>query len=553
MKRNAFNVIVSILLILASLLALGGAGWGGVECYALDAMRDKLDETKEPFTKLEEAIHALQDNEDKYISGIDVCYEGDVKIVQGNQMIVNGKAELQDKEAQLKQAQSEYDKAAAQLAQGKAQLAEARAKMDASRPDYEEGKAQLAKLEQLQPTLHRYLEIRSSVLEGNAAFSVLDFFFDTVVVPACASLGLTLPTDPYAFSEYMDAQIAQGKAMLAEYEAAEAKLDDAQAQIDDAEAKLVEAKSKLDQGYSLIDEGYSKINVAEGQLSAAAGKVAEGKATLGEYEEAIGKVEEAILKCLEMEPVHKRDGSDALKSIAARMGDGFDIYLHNEEGAVLSLQNGNPRLDYDKCLQVCSAYYDYVDDYQSALAHEALLRFILACGMALAGLFGIVSAIVALRGKAASAKLGTLLFVFLVGLNVYGIAIGYASYTFPEGEAKFQGLLPLLTLLIFTFVSLLFMIAVRAGRRKARKLIKAADEAPSPAHEKEPVTVATAVSPAACEPAPEPVTAPEPTPIVTPKTAAQPKPDSRSHLKDYDSAHAEYEKSLQSLRDLVNR
>ena len=554
MKRTAFNVIMSILLILASLLAIGGAAWGVLEAYALNEMKDKLDDTKKPISQLEEAINTLKDTEEEYLGGITACYDGDVKIVQGNGIIEESKAKLKDSEAQLADAQAQYDEAKAQLDEGKAQLAEAKAQMEASKPDYEAGKAQLEKLESLQPLLHRYLELRANVLEGNAAFEALDALFDGVIVPTCARLGLSLPTDPYAFSEYMDQQIADGKAKLAEYEKAEAQLADAQAQIDEAEAQLGEAKSKLDEGYSAIDRGYSEISKAQGQLSDAAAKIAEGKASLSEYEDAIGTVEEAILTLMETAAINKRDGSVAIEGMAARLGDGFDIYKRNEEGKVLSLHNGEPRIDYDKCLEVCSAYSNYIDDYQNSLAAEGRNRVIIAGVLLLEALFGIVAAIFALRGKAASAKMGLILFVSLIVLNVLGMFMGYMSYTHPEDKATYQGTITLLTIWLLTLVSLLFMIAVRKGRKKMLAI-----EAEAATVMPEPVAAPVGeIEPALSEKVKSRLKTLTKEEAKTENKATAPKKsiadeNTESLRADYEKAHEEYEKALQEFRNLLNK
>lgn len=492
MKRNFINVSISILLILVSLAAICAAGWGGVECYALRELKNELPDMLDAIDELEKTVELVAENEDVYYDGIELCYEGDAKLLAGNVAVSEGRAKVEEGRARMAEAQAAYDEAVAQLEVGKTALAEAQAKMDEARPQYEEGKDQLQRLERLQPLLQTFCNFKNGVLADIPGFDDLTSWYRTAVVPYAATLGISLPDDIDKFAESMDRQIAEGNAKLEEYETAEAQLAEAQAAIDEADAQLAEAKRVLDEKNKTIDDAAREIDGMEGELSYAASKLAEGKASLEEFEDAVAKLEEAVVLLIETKPVCDRLDNVAVEGVAARLGDGFNLYKYNDEGEILSLTNGNPRLDYDKCLEVCQAYRDYVKDYQSHVGRELIQRAVLDGALLIASVLAIVAAIKALRGKASAAKLSVVLFVLLVLCNAFGAAVGYTSFAHPDGKLKFTGLVPLAGIAAMTVMSVLFMLACLGGRRKFLKLAdadEAADNAPEeqekPAENKE--------------------------------------------------------------------
>ena len=528
MKKTAFNIIMSILLILAGLAALGAGAWGGLECYALKKLEKELPTMSEKIKKLDDAINLLKDKEDVYLDGVELCYQGDAKLLQGRRVIDDGKSQLSEGKELLKEAQAQYDEGKAQLAEGKAQLAEAKAQMEEARPQYEEGKELLGKLERLQPLLATYVQLKNGVLVNIEGFNTVNAWYRAVAIPAAAALGLTLPSDADSFAAYMDEQIAQGNAALAEYEAAEAQLADAQKQIDEGEEKLAEAKKVLDGKYKEVDAAGDKIKDAEGQLSVAAGKLAEGKASLGEFEEAVAKVEETVATLLKTESINNRNGDVAVKGVSDRLGKDFDIYKYNEEGELLSLTGGNPRLDYDKCLKVSEAYREYIKDYTEDVSREAASRIALDSLLLACGVLAIVSAIKALRGKASAVKLSVILTAVLLLMNIFGIVVGYTAFAHPQSEdigEAYTGILPVFGIWLLTIVSAVFMLSCLRGRRLAAK----AEEPPAPETEdteETPVTV----------PAAEEVSVP----VTVPATEENP----TLQEKTVDDAKREYEEAL---------
>ena len=466
MKRNAFNVIMSILLILTALAALCAAGWGGFEVYALKKLEKELPATADKVAELEDAINLVAENEVKYFDGVEVCYEGDAKLLQGRLKISDGKAQLEEGRAALAEAQAAYDEAQAQLQVGRDALNEAQMKMEEARPEYEEGKAQLARLELLLPMLQLYNSFQSGVLMEIPGFSDVNSWYRLTVVPYAAGLGINLPHDLDRFAESMEQQIAEGNAKLAEFEAAETKLYEAQAVIDEADAQLYEAKLVLDGKAKDLDSAANELKASENKLGYAAQQLEDGKAGLAEFEDAVGQLEDGVVLLMNTEPVCDRKDNIAVEGVPARLGKDFDIYKYNENGELLCFPEGGLRLDYDKCLKVCDAYRGYVKDYTDDVAREALVRAVLAAALMAAAVFAVISAVKALRGKAKAVPMSVILAVFLLVCNAAGLILGYAHFTHPQGEDAYSGLLPLGGFMLLTAVSLLFMAACLRGRKK---------------------------------------------------------------------------------------
>lgn len=566
MKRNAFTVIISILLIIVSIAALAAAGWGGLECYALLAVKGKLDDTLEPVQKLEEAIGKIKEAEPQYIEGLDACDEGDVAIDDGWSKVNEGKEILAQGEVKMAEAQAQYDTAAAQLEAGRARVAEAQAQLDEARPKYEEGKELLAKLENLRPLLKTYVSLRSSVLANVAGFDTLEAWFMANVVPALIKNDLEVPADPAAFAEYMDGQIAQGNAMLAQYEQAESVLISAQGEVDEAQRQLDQAKALLDSKRAELDSGYDMIATAEKQLYNAAAQLDEGKATLGEYETALTQLREGIIKLLETEPITGRDGTVAVRSIAQRLGGDFNINKYNEAGEVLVLDSGEPCPDAEKCLEVCAAYRGFIKDYKDGVAKETLMRIILDSALLAAAVLAFCAAISALRGKEKAVKRSVILFGLLLAANVFGACTGYLQYTYPPGEENYQGTVPVFGLLVLTVMALIFMLTCRSAKKRAKKPEAAPKAKRIKKPVKEPVFAAAVKSAAEPEPViipepvvepgpviiPEPVVEPEPViitePVVEPEPVAEPEP-----VIDEDEALSEYERFLKHNRQFFGK
>lgn len=468
MKRSVFNVIISILLLIVSLAGLASGAFGGLECFALKKASATISDSVGEMSKMDDALTLLKEHEEEYLNGVEAVYTGDEKLLQGRAKVNQGAEELAKGRKMVADAQAQYDKYNAQLKDAKAQYAAAQAKMDEYRPQYEEGKEMVAKLQQIQPYVDTYARLKSGVLDNIPGFASVDVWFVTKVLPAIAGAGLELPSDIESFASYMDEQLATASSLLAQYEDAERQLADAKKQIDDAEKQMAEAKAQLDKGKSALSTGDSAVSYANSQLDEAAKLLEEGEAGLEEYDAAIETVKEAVITCLETESIVSSTGRVAVQGVAERLGDGFDIYMYNENGEVLALANGEARLDYDKCLQVSTALKDYMADYEKDLNREANLRIVLDAGIILLSILGILAAISSLRRKfRKAAQRGTVLFPALMALNVYGIVIGYAAFAHPQDQPTFQGLIPLLGLWLLTLTSLFFMISARRTFRLA--------------------------------------------------------------------------------------
>ena len=463
MKRTAFNVIMSIILILAGFAAQAGGAWGIVECVGLGQIDDKLIETFDSVTELEGAIGKLKDTEDDYYKGVSAIYSGELELKKGRNVVSNGEAVLADGKARVAKAQAQYDEASAKLQKAKTVIAEAEAKMEASRDDYEKGKETIATAEMLMPLLNTYMKFRNGISIIPGVKSTQEWY-EARVIPQGAKLGVSLPANVEEFEPFVNDYIAEGKAQLQAYEDAGVTLAEGRKQVSDAETQLAEAKDVLCASKDALKAGQKEIDKANDKLSYAAAMIAEGKNTLEQYDEAVGTLADGLKKFFELEPVYDRSGRVAVEGVRQRLGENFDCYLHNDNGEILALQSGNPRLDYDKCLEVCSAYRAYAEEYIEDVNSEVALRFILDCAIIAAGLLGALAGILALCGKKAARTLGTVLLVLVIACNVFGAATGYTAYTYPPEEDLYAGTLPALASILLLPLAVLFRISARRSR-----------------------------------------------------------------------------------------
>jgi|GEM_PF-6263126 len=552
MKRTAFNIIMSILLIIAGLLAQAGGAWGVLECVALGKIDDKFTETFDKISQVEEVIAKLKDADDQYYKGVSAVYTGQTELDRGREVVAEGEEKLAEGREKMAEAQAKYDEAKAKLADAKKVIANAEAQMEASRSDYEEGKALLEKLETLTPLMSKYLSFRSKTIEKIPGFRDTQDWYERNVIPVGADMGLTLPDDVEEFEPYMNEKIAEGNAKLEQYEQAEAQLAEGKKQVEDAEAQLAVAKKELDKGYAVLDAGQAEIDNANEQLDKASTVLSQGVASLAEFDEGVGALDEGLKEFYKLEDVCDKHGNVVVKGIASRLGEDFDWYLRNDDGEVLALKSGNPRLDYDKCLEVCTAYRDYVDDYIDDLNSELTVRWIFNGALIAAGLFAVLTAILTLCKKYAARKLGKILLIAVGACHVYGIAIGYTGFVYPPDETLYSGTLPFFAALLLLAATVPFFFSVRSKKaqlvegempvkpvkvKKEREpLFKrkpAEEKAPKPApvkKEREPLFKHKPVEKKAAKPA----TA-KPAPVQTERAA-----DVKSVLAEYDEALRRY-------------
>lgn len=460
MKRTVFNVIMSAVLILASLAAQACAAWGFVECAGLSKLDDKLTETFDGVTGLEDAIGKLRDTEDDYYKGIDAIYSGELELKKGKSIVSEGEAQLKEGKAKVKKAQAQYDEASAQLAQAKKGIADAEAKLQASRADYEKGQQAIETAEKLMPLLNNYIKFRNgiSVIPGVKSTQA---WYESKVIPAGDKLGVSLPASVEDFEPFMNDFIASGKAQLKAYEEAGAALEEGRRQVADAESQLAEAKAVLDAGKDALKAGQKELDKANDELAYAAAVLNEGRSTLEQYDEAVAALAEGLEKFFGLESVYDRSGKIAVAGVRQRLGDDFDCYRRNDDGKVLALRSGGARLDYDKCLAVCRAYRDFAADYIDDVNGEITNRFTLNCAIFAAGLLGVLTGILALCGKKAARKLGIALLVLIVACNVYGVITGYTGYTYPPEEALCAGTLPALAIIALLPLAVSYLLTLR--------------------------------------------------------------------------------------------
>lgn len=470
MKKSTSTVAISIFLLLASLFSLGGGVWGFIEVAALSQAVTSLDEAIEPIGELRDGLNMLRESEDQYIEGFEMIYDGDDQVLAGRQQIAYGESQLAKGRQVISDARSQHADAQQQLDTAKAQYEEAKAQMEESRSGYEAGKAQLERWERLDPFLDEYVEIKTGILDYSPRFNIMNAWYKATIIPLAANYGISLPSDIVAFAAYRDQQIAEAKAALAAYEEAEKQLQDAEVQMNDAQKQLDDAKGLIDEQERELNKAGAELYSMSGQLDYAEGAIAEGKATVEEFEDAVGQVEEAVAELMKQAEITDRKGNIAVESMTSRLGKKFDIYKYNEEGQLLSLPGGSPRLDYDKCLKVCDTFCEYMDDYKNSLNQEIGMRGILAFAAFLIAPFALVTAVKGLKCRVKAVKWTKVLTFVALAANVFGVAVGYTHFAHPDGQTMFTGILMAIALIVLLIALALAWFIYKRAREEGIEL-----------------------------------------------------------------------------------
>lgn len=468
MKRSALTTVISILLIAVSLFGLAAAGFGIKDGLAIKKYKEDDAKAADVVGQLEEAIALLKENEQAYLDGIGAYSKG-LKDYEAGQIAYNeGKAELS-------KGYMDYEAGKAALEEGRKQVAEGQAQIDANTQAYNEGKALLSKIEPLMPMLNKYIELRDNgigAIPGMSSWEGFDSaqaWFVSVVRPLGARLGLTIPDDVTDFPAYMQQMVAEGQAKLKEYEDGLAALEAGKAQIAAGEAALREAEAMLAQGEKELAAGAQ-------ELAAGAAKLAAGKADLETFEGGMALVDEYTMTCFKNEPIYRHNGDMAVPGPEQRLGEDFDWYKYDENGELVTLRNGEPYLDLDKCLVVCTHFRQSVADHVADVTHELYMRLGLYIALIIAGVLGIIAGIMGLAGKGAAVTLGLITAALLIACNIFGLCTRYLGYTYPLKDGTYSGTLQLVALLVFAAAAIVFAVVTVSARNEAKKEAAAAAE-----------------------------------------------------------------------------
>ena len=399
-----------------------------------------------------EGIEQLKANEETYLNGVGTYTAGLSEYSAGQQA---------------------YNEGAAALEAGRQQVAAGQAEIDANTQAYNEGKELLSKIEPLMPMLNKYVELRDNgvgMIPGMSTwygFDSAQAWFMSVVRPLGAQLGLTIPDDVTDFPKYMQNMVAEGQAKLKEYEDGLAALEEGKAQVAAGEAALRDAETQLAQGEKELAAGAQ-------ELAAGAAKLAAGKADLETFEGGMALVDEYAMTCFKSEPIDRHNGDMAVPGPEQRLGEDFDWYKYDENGQLVTLRNGEPYLDLDKCLIVCTHFRQSVADHVADVTHELYMRLGLYIALALAGILGLIAGILGLAGKGSAAVLGVITAALLIACNIFGLCTRYLGYTYPLKDGTYSGTLQLIALLIFAATAVVFSIVTLSARRDAKREAAAA-------------------------------------------------------------------------------
>ncbi len=468
MKRSALTTVISILLIAVSLFGLAAAGFGIKDGLAIKKYKEDDAKAADVVGQLEEAIALLKENEQAYLDGIGAYSKGLNDYAAGQRAYNEGKAELS-------KGYMDYEAGKAALEEGRKQVAEGQAQIDANTQAYNEGKALLSKIEPLMPMLNKYIELRDNgigMIPGMSSWEGFDSaqaWFVSVVRPLGARLGLTIPDDVTDFPAYMQQMVAEGQAKLKEYEDGLAALEAGKAQIAAGEAALREAEAMLAQGEKELAAGAQ-------ELAAGAAKLAAGKADLETFEGGMALVDEYTMTCFKNEPIYRHNGDMAVPGPEQRLGEDFDWYKYDENGELVTLRNGEPYLDLDKCLVVCTHFRQSVADHVADVTHELYMRLGLYIALIIAGVLGIIAGIMGLAGKGAAVTLGLITAALLIACNIFGLCTRYLGYTYPLKDGTYSGTLQLVALLVFAAAAIVFAVVTVSARNEAKKEAAAAAE-----------------------------------------------------------------------------
>lgn len=488
---------MSIFLILASLFGIAAGGLGLKDCLAIKEYKEEDAKTAEVVGELENAIALLKENEEAYLDGIGAYTKGlsdynagKSELNKGYKDYNKGKQRLEDGYAEYNEGKRTYEEGLAayeegkkQLEEGKKQVAEGQALIDTNTQAYLEGKEKLAKIEPLLPYVDFYLEYREKKLTSWKGFANAQAWFAAVVRPIAANNGLEIPADVTDFPAYIEQMVADGKAQLKEYEdglktleegkkqvaEGEAQLRDAELQLEEGKAKLDAAEKQLADGEKELKQGQSKLSAGEQELREGAAKLEDGLKSLEQFEDGMKQVDGYTEQIFTQAPVYRHNGELAVANPQIILGEDFSWYKLNDNGEIAALRSGDPYLDLDKCMEVCTAFRTYVANQGDDVANELYSRLGIYIALAVASLLGLVAGILGLAEKGAAAIMGIIIAVVVVGSNIFGALTRYFGYTYPLKDGTYSGTVQLASLLFFAVAAVLFAVAAMIGRKKAKR------------------------------------------------------------------------------------
>lgn len=440
MKRVLLT-ICSICLVLACLFGLFAVIGGMKDVLNIQDYKTKQgEEGREGIKAAREGLALLKENEPTYLEGVQTFIEGQKTLAEGEATLADGYA---------------------QYYAGKQTLAAGQAEIDANTQAYNEGKEKLAKIEPLMPLVNTYVQFRNGTLAYLPGFSDAQAWFASQVAPLGAQLGLDLPADVTDLPGYIQQMVADGKAQLQQYE-------DGLVQIADGKQQLAAAEYQLADGEAQLADGRKQL--------------AEGDAQLKVFEDGEAQIVDGMEQLLEaMTAVEKRDGTHQADSLAQMLGDGFELYVKNEDGTV-KIVRGVQYVNLDNCLKLCDAGEEYLNTQEGQIAGELYGRIGLYAALAIACILGIIGGLIGFVGAITGGKKtgfvnGLICLILAGGANIAGMFMGYNNYAYPIeiiGETglktyEYSGDTQFFALIVVAIAALLFVIVAAVARSAAKK------------------------------------------------------------------------------------
>jgi X-X-X-Leu-X-X-Gly heptad repeat protein len=439
-QKNGFLLVCSLVLVAACLFSLfsGLKGLGAVneiKTYKTTQKEDGLASIK----LLRDGISQLKANEKAYTTGVGTYSAGLSSYVAGQQKLAAAAQQLDAGEASYAAGQQK-------LAAGKQAYATGKATLDANTDAYNQGKQKLA------------------------------------LVTPIYNIAKATGVDPLGIIT----QVEDGQAQIKQYE-------DGQAQLAEGAQTIADGEKSLAEGKQTLTSGYAQYNAGVDQLKAGAAKLASGKAQLSVFEDGEDQVAAGIDQLMAIEPIVRKDGTTAVKSVAERLGDNYSYWAKNSDGTIKQY-NGHNFLDLDACLKACDAGEAYINDQGEDVTPELTSRAYLYLAMFVIMLLGLIAGIkgadaaFAPKRLEGTAFLGMVVAILAVGANVYGLINRYNAYTYPLEDGTYSGTLQFVSLLVLAGAAILFALVCYSAF-KSYKAAVAAGAADGPVADVDDATV----------------------------------------------------------------
>lgn len=467
MKR-VLLMVCSICLILACIFGLFACVAGMKDVLNVQAYKEQdAAEAHEGIDTARDGIKQLMENEDVYLEGVDTYEAGLIAYSNGKSQLNNGYAQYYAGKQKLEEGKKALAEGKAQYEAGKQQIAD-------NTQAYNEGKEKLAKIEPLLPYLNQYKDFRDGTIAKLPGFSTAQAWFVAMVRPLGAQLGLEIPADVTDFPAFVNQMVADGKAQLKQYE-------DGLAQLAEAEKQIAAGEAEIAAGEKALKDAEGQLAQGERDLAAGGAQLADGDAQLSVYEGGQAQLAAGMeLLREEMVACVSRDGRQTVPSLNELLGEGFSIWVLNDDGSVKQ-ERGAQFVDLENCALLCDKGEEYLDLQEADIKSELYPRIAMNLMMGLASVIGIIAGICGIVASISGRKktgfvCGVITAVLAVAANIVGLLKHYTDFVYQTREVvdgvkeyTYSGDTQLYALIVLAVVAIIFCIVAAAARKAARK------------------------------------------------------------------------------------